>query len=407
MPWLWRLVGFLPFYGLDSVDINVLSFEHYRGDSRGIEITLLDLLLLSMRMTLPRRRTPPPMLAASTAYAVVVTLSAVIAFSPLFAIFSVWKLARMLLLVRVVARGAAARDVPPEILRGMAFGTLYEFGLVLQQRYVLHMHQACGNFPHQNTLGMALNLVLPAVLALHLAGIPGRLSGIALVAGAVSVVLTLSRGALTMMGIGWSLVYVASVLRKNTPRKRSLGLRAVLGATALLVRAWDSLVDRFTNAPKESAEGREQFEAAAALMLREHPLGMGINQYSLALEQAGYGARVGILGYDASGIVHNIYWLTAAETGYLGLAVFLALLGAPVVTALRAGLRARRDVRGDVLIGFAVGLLLLYAQGTLEWALRQTTLSYLFWTIAGVIDGLARQLASDRARGFVLETTPS
>jgi O-antigen ligase len=305
----------------------------------------------------------------------------------------------MIILARVVARGSEDVTVPPEILRGMTLGILYEFGLAMQQRYVLHHHQVSGNFPHQNTFGMAVNLVVPALLALKLSGSGGRLATLAIGAGAASIVMTLSRGAMTMFVIGSTVIFLLSTVRRPTAAKVRAGLLGLAAGALIVLRAWDSIVDRFLHAPKESAEGREQFELAASLMLSDHPFGIGINGFSLALGEAGYGARAGIYGYDATGIVHNIYWLTAAEIGWVGILAFVVLLAMPPLTAVHGWWRARGDLRGDVLIGLAMGLLLMDLQGKLEWAFRQTTLSYLFWTIAGMIATLARQV---RRRGAPL-----
>lgn len=390
---LWLLIGFLPYFGLDPLKINLISYETYRGDSRGLEVTVVDLLVWALALALPAVRVKSPYRAARYLYFAAVLVSVLEARWPEFSVFSVWKLLRMYILLAVLVR-AAAKDpeVPAAVLRGMTFGTLYEFFLVVHQRYILHFHQARGNLPHQNTLGMAVNLVLPMCLALVLAGRGGRLPAIALGAGAISIVLTLSRGAMTMFGLGMIMVFGVSVLRRFRARKLVMALCGLLLATVVLARAWDTIVDRFLHAPKESAESRKYFEAAAKLMLSEHPLGVGINQYSRVLDEGGYGTRVGITGYDTSGIVHNIYWLTAAEVGYLGLGAFLALLLHALAVAARGALRARDDIRGDVMLGLGVGLLLLCLQGLLEWAHRQTALSYLFWLVLGVLAALGREL---------------
>lgn len=178
--------------------------------------------------------------------------------------------------------------------------------------------------------------------------------------------------------------------------KAGLGGAAV--GVALVLRAWDTIVDRFLHAPKESAEGRVQFEAAASMMLGDNPLG-GRRERLLPRPRGGRArAKVGVFGYDATGIVHNIYWLTAAEVGYLGFLAFVAVLASPILTAFLGAVRARGDVRGDVLLGLGIGLVLIELQGKFEWALRQTTLSYLLWTLAGVIAALARSIG--RARGL-------
>jgi hypothetical protein len=55
-------------------------------------------------------------------------------------------------------------------------------------------------------------------------------------------------------------------------------------------------------------------------------------------------------------------------------------------------------VRSDVLIGLGIGLCLLYFQGKLEWALRQTAPSYLFWNVVGLVAALSRAVAAGAGR---------
>jgi len=64
----------------------------------------------------------------------------------------------------------------------------------------------------------------------------------------------------------------------------------------------------------------------------------------------------------------------------------------PMFEGFRYGWRARRGVRGDLLLGFGTGLLALNSQGLLEWTWRQTEVGYLFWMVAGIVAALSRQL---------------
>jgi hypothetical protein len=68
---LWLCIGLLPYFGLDSVDINPIYYEYYRGDSRGIEVTLVDLLVLALAVAQPRAEGAAPYRAARLAYLVV------------------------------------------------------------------------------------------------------------------------------------------------------------------------------------------------------------------------------------------------------------------------------------------------------------------------------------------------
>src|SRR5437870_5559120 len=206
---------------------------------------------------------------------------------------------------------------------------------------------------------MALNRVLPAALALVLVRPRSWLPAATVLAGTVAVVLSLSRGAMAMTVLGLGLTVLLSAAKRLTLRKLAVVVVGTVVATLVLVKAWDTIMDRWLHAPTESAEARHKFESAASRMLADHPLGVGINQFALELDAGGYADAAGITGYDRTGIVHNIYWLTAAEMGYLGIAAFAALLLAPLFIAFRYGWRARHDVRGDVLWGLGIGLLVL------------------------------------------------
>ena len=386
-------IGALAF--TDYFDLNPISYETYRGVDRGLEITIIDLLVWSLGLALPRSRYPVPYRASMALYLVPALLSVALAPLPLLGAFSVWKLLRTYLLIAVLARAFQDATVPPLLLRGLAAGLVYQAGYALFLRYVEGHHQVAGTFSHQNTLGMAVNLVVPVMFALVLRD-RNRVAAVGVLAGAVCVVLTLSRGALTMLALGLLLVYVASLFRGASPRKLWVAVAGAGAALLLGLKSFDTILSRFLYAPTASAAAREQFNEAASLMLADHPFGVGLNMYSHMLENAGYAEQVGITGISTSSVVHNIYWLTLAETGYLGLIGYLALAAVPVVLAVRGVRRAGDDVRGDVLLGLLVGLVIFHTQGLLEWAARQTVLLYLFGMMAALSVALWRQLRDGR-----------
>ena len=86
-----------------------------------------------------------------------------------------------------------------------------------------------------------------------------------------------------------------------------------------------------------------------------------MNHFTLMLYEAGYGERSGLLYEgDLRGIVHNLYWLTAAEMGYLGLLAALCLWWAVDF------LHQRPHLRGLVLwvaAGLGLAGLALFAAG--------------------------------------------
>ncbi len=397
------LVAFLPFTeDVDRLSVNLLSHEAYRGDARGFEVTLVDIVALTLWVALPKARYPMPYKRLALAYLAVGAASILWAWEPLYAGFGVWRIVRVTFVGAIVARACQDRRAPPLLLRSLACGLLVQLGYVLFQRYVEGAYQVRGTFAHQNSLGMAANLIAPVLLALLLGrGKQKLLAGAALSAAAVCVVFTLSRGALVMLPVGLGLAYVGSLVRRPTALKMRIGVAALVLGAVIGIKSFDSIVERFLYAPEASAEGRERFEQAAADMLADHPAGVGINNFSHVLDEGGYGEAVGLPEYDRSGIVHQIYWLTAAETGYLGVLAYLGLVVFPIVVGLRWFRRHPGDARGDVILGITAGLMVTALQGVLEWLLRQTVMSHLVWIQTAMLLALVRQLREDERRGIV------
>ncbi len=101
-------------------------------------------------------------------------------------------------------------------------------------------------------------------------------------------------------------------------------------------------------------ERMAQIQAAWA-MFTDHPLtGVGPGNYTRAYEgQAGFAHQPYLLHpwYDSRGHAHNYYLHSAAETGVIGLAAYLALLGAVVLQAYRS----LRCVQGWFWLGIVIG----------------------------------------------------
>jgi hypothetical protein len=188
-----------------------------------------------------------------------------------------------------------------------------------------------------------------------------------------------------------------------------------------------------------SDNSRAGLERAASIMLADHPLGVGANNFVVAANTEGYYPRAGVVWGDFASDVHNLYWLTVAEDGYFGLVACVIFLLAPLSVALRCGVRHRpfpasgssresfarvgvkavddprrgkmalenrveagpverasstmpSDIQGDLLIGLGVALLLVYLQNFYEWIFLTYRVQYVFVMDVGLIAGLAVQM---------------
>ncbi|HZF53832.1 MAG TPA: O-antigen ligase family protein [Polyangiaceae bacterium] len=399
------LVGLVGFSVFHVADINLISDETYRGDSTGLEVTTIDLMVLSLFIAQRIRNVPrfegPKLTFVRLLYLAAAVASLMAAPLLLRSSFSVWKLLRMFFAFSVMAVELTDIAQARAALLGLGAGVLTQAGLALEQRYLQGLVRAVGSQPHPNSLAMLCNLVTPVALSLLLAGHARRFNAAVVAAGALCVILSLSRGGIMMLAVSTSLCVAVSLARELNARKLAVVGTLMVGGLIGLAKSIDSILDRFANAPAASEEARDKFNLAAQAMVKDHPFtGIGINMFSHVLDHGGYADQFELPAVDRNGIAHHIYWLTAAELGYIGLAAYLLLLGAVLWMAVR--LARARGVRGEIALGMAAGLFVTYVQGTAEWIARQTAMSYGFWLFAGMLAALTAKEVATRAKAAAL-----
>jgi O-antigen ligase len=398
---VWVLVGFLPF-GITAFPhfyVALISWSMWPGFAKGAEISLLDLVLLALYLGMPRSQTNLPFKASMSFYLFFVVISVVQADTPVASFFSIWQLARMFFAYMVVARACEDERVVKSLLTGMVVGLGYEVCIVCWQRFVLGEVQTPGTFGHQNTLGMISHFAAFPLCALFLAGEKGWQPLAAPAAGIVVAVLTVSRATIGLAGCGYVLLFMLSALRKFTPRLAMIALVAIVAISAVSPFVISSFQKRFAEEPDTgSYDERAAFEHAAEMMLSDHPLGVGANNFVIVANTKGYFDAAGVAATNSSrsAHVHNAYLLAAAETGYVGGVAFVLMLLQPLILALRVGWRSKNDKRGDLLLGFAVALLLVYLQSFYEWTFFLFYPQYMFVLTIGMVAGLAQQLSYRR-----------
>jgi O-antigen ligase len=229
--------------------------------------------------------------------------------------------------------------------------------------------------------------------ALLLAGQKGWLPAVTPLAGGVIWALTASRATLGFGSLGIVVLFLISAMRKWTARKARVLLFSAVALALLAPVAISSLQTRFELNPlTDGRDERDILNDTAAAILSDHPMGIGENNFTVVANTHGYYDRNGMSWMSRSAIVHNIYWLTAAETGYLGIITFVVLLLQPLITALRCGWRNRNDRRGDLLLGLGVGLLVVYVHSYYEWIFVTFQCQYIYALVVGLVGALATQL---------------
>lgn len=396
----WIGFGAAPFFAAVApvFDIGVITWAgHWIGFVYSLEITVVDIMAVAALLAVRGPGTPLwtklPLILFVTAAAA----SMVQAAEPLGAFFGVWQFARMLLVMTAVARAMSVPGVAMDILRGMALGMGAHLIAVLYQRFGLGLTQASGLFIHQNTLGMATHLVLFPALALLFYGFGSTRVLLATVLGTLLVVIfTASRAAVGFAGMGLALAVCLLVLAGLTRRKMMVLMAAALSMAVVAPLAVASLHKRFDADPlrEDQYDERAAFNRTALSILADHPAGVGMNHYVYVAKNFGYAERAGVLQNEVnlSNIVHNVYWLTAAETGYLGLIALCLMFAVPAITALAVGWRERASAEGHLLIGCGVALIVVYLHSYYEWIYYAKEVQYPFFTIMGMVYGIAEQL---------------
>lgn len=398
LPKVWMLVGFLPFgIGAFHLDMATISWPNWSGYVYGLEISALDLVVISLWLSLPGRSPPVPFRWSFVLYLVAILVSAFQAMEPWATAFYGWQVARMFLVYIVVAKGCAAdKRVAPAVLTGMAIGIGFQACFALMQRYVFGSLQPSGSFGAQNSLGLVNHFVVFPWAALLLAGQRGVRPLGTLFAGIIVAVLTISRATIGLEAVGYAVLYVMSVMRQWSQRKSIVLFAGVFTLILIAPLVLASFEKRFGGhlEPQGEYDERAAFQKAAEMIIADYPFGVGANHYVIVAVTQFYDKKAGVVPLSGSlgTNVHNVYLLVTAETGYFGLITFLTMLLQPLIVTFRCARRNPKDVRGDVLLGLGVSLLIIYVHSYFEWIFITVGPQYMFAIDVGLIAGLATQL---------------
>jgi hypothetical protein len=400
-----------------DISINVISYEWYRGSSRGIEIVIADLISIALLAHVLLNRPKSFRRKWLTwegwcffVYAFAVLVSLFFAVMPVYALFGFWKVVRGFIVFFVFSQLIDRKERVQDLLTIFCIMILFQLPFVLQQKYLLGIYRATGTLPHMNSLAMLMNFLMMPLLASVLLG-SGKLKKwylVAIAGAAFNVLATASRGALVSMGAGMALCF-AFIRPKHLDEKRMVLLLCMfLAAVTGGIRASDTIIDRFLTAPKESAEVRDSFNISAAMMGKDFLFGVGLNNFSHMIGNSEYGDT----GLDLSGggrddgVAHHIYWLTIAELGYPGFVAFLAMIVGVQWACFRLAWRSRESLFKVFAVGCFAALCTLHSQGFLEWILRQTNVWFMFCALAGSLAAVRRLDQPQRSEKRIRSTAP-
>jgi len=391
------------FMAINPVDVTFFSYTAYRGDIRGIEFGVTDWLTITLIVAMlkaPRWRKRRIYTRNSNElwmglYLLYCTLTIATALIPQFAVFGVTKLARAYATFWVAYNFIRSEDDLRFIVWCVVGLTFYSFFQVLMDKYVRGVFPPRGSFDHQNGLATfqnMMNFIIFAVLMQDSEKLFDKRTLIywaALGAGALTTVATLSRGGMATMVLGCALVVLMTFFLKQRPGKikkkiAALGVMFVLSLPALAV-VLPEVIKRFETAPEESGESRHAANLSSAEMGDDYFFGVGINNYSYAINYMRYGEDLAPLD---RGIAHHIFWLHYAELGIIGVIIYVLMTATFMWIALRFISKRKDSLERVFAIGVLAAFIINWLIGTLEWNFRTIQITVAYFMLAGFVTSL-------------------
>ena len=360
---------------------------------KGVEVSFIDSLALALFLSMPKVRIPASIKVSYLLICLALFISTCVAYNRIAAFFYFWEFLRATLLFVAIARACANEPrAAMAFINGLCVGMIGEAAWVTLQ-YVQHIDRPGGSFGHSNTLGIAADYAIFPALALMLGGRRWLLPCSAVLAGLVCVVLGGSRASMGLFAIGIFLTVILSILHRSSSRKY-----AVMGAMTLLVLAaapvmmW-SVGKRSAESTASSDKDRSAMKEAASMMIADHPLGVGANQYVVIANTGGYSQRAGVPWNAANrrAPVHDTYYLVTAELGFLGLLALCATFASFIALGFRILRRRLQDSSSDLVPGLLATTIIVAVQISYEFAFMESMLHYLCAINAGImVAALAR-----------------
>jgi hypothetical protein len=301
----------------------------------------------------------------------------------------------------------------------------------VKQRLISGMVRPSGTLDHANSLSMFLCLATPVLIAATLANFPRAVrwfAGLCAVAATCGVMLTISRAGLPVFVVVSLGTVVTCTTWRVTRRKMVTGALAVALIGTMLASSWQFWGARYRQSTLAGeylevvGENRGVYWRWAAMMVHDHPFGIGLNNWSHAVSKT-YGPQLGFdyADYDAIAAnperadwpstsyappAHGLGAITLGELGVPGLVLFTLVwsqwfyLGACFLRK-----RLERDPMHRIGIGVFFSTAGIFLQSITEWTYRQPGMFLTFHALLGTVASLYQ--AKYRARVAVEADPPA
>jgi len=416
----------------DRLDINFFSRQWYRGTTRGIEFSFIDVLAFSIVASMllaPRLREKRFFWPASLGFMLLFCgyelFSIIISDPKLFGVFELSKTIRAIFIFMAAALYVRSERELRFLVLAIGCAVCLEGMLAMKHKLILHVDRATGTLDHANSLSMYMCMTAPLFAAAINSSFPRYIrlfSTMCIGFAAVGIVLTISRAGIPIFGLVMLGATLVCMTWKITFTKVAGTIGIAVGIAALLAVSWNNLVERFTESSWQEETDTKQFEnrgqyfGLAKEILKDHFMGVGLNNWSYHVSKT-YGERVGSPYEDYDDIppsvlyselifdwaakyappAHNLGLITIGELGVPGLVIFALLWLRWFSMGVKFLWRRTTDPMYRVGTGIFFCICGIFLQSLTEWVYRQTAILLTFHVLLGTLAALVHHRKHHRA----------
>ena len=422
----------------DRLDVNFLSHYWYRGTTRGLEFSLVDLLAISVAAGSFLRPRPgesrfywPASFGWMLVFFLYAAASVMFSDPKIYGVFELSKMARGFFFFLAAALYVRRQRELGILVLALGCAVCLEGVWALKQRLIGGISRVPGTLEHENSLSMYVCLVAPIFVAAAVSTLPKFIrvfSVVAIGAAAVCSMLTISRAGIPIFALVMLGATAFCVSWRITVKKILATGLVLLCIAGLSLKTWDSLKGRYAEASfkdeylDDQQEGRGYYLRLAMAISEDRFFGVGLNNWSYWVSKK-YGAMIGRPYHDYDDLLdpepdteavatliwaapaHNLAALTVGELGVPGLLLF----GLLWVRWFQMGVRFLFPRTPDAMHRLGVGLFFcvcgIFLHSLTEWTFRQSHIFMTFNILVGTLASLcfakrhAKKLALEAATG--------
>lgn len=406
-----------------KLDLNFFSHYWYRGTTRGLEYSLLDVLaagVLVSSVLFPRpgekRWFWPASMGVLLLFFAYACGNVAVSDPKIYGLFELSKMLRGLVFLLAAAMFVRGERELSLLVLALGCAVCFEGALAVKERLLDGVYRVSGTLNDPNSFSMYLCAVSPMLVAAATTTLPKLVrwfSMLAIAVATVSLVLTLSRAGLVIFPFVMLGAAVFCGSWRLSPKKIAAGALAALAIGALIAKqaylfearwAHDSLAREYDDPNK--FESRGYYLRLARLIVDDRPfLGVGLNNWSYWVSKK-YGAQLGtpyedyddltyapskqaLPAFHYAAPAHCLAALTVGELGLPGLLIFFGLVW-PRWFQMGASFLRPRAAAATRRLG--VGLFFctcgIFLQSVTEWVYRQEQIFITFHVLMGVLAAL-------------------